>query len=124
MQDKRTYPRIDVLIPALITEGRKHREIPCTIKNISETGICFEMPMEEKYLESVQKGDAVHFQFIDTYQYGRNIQTDVLSNDCTIRHIRVNGNCITVGGYVTEEDYRKYAVRREIMSLGYYKAMA
>ena len=126
MQDKRTYPRVDVVIPALITEDRNHEEIPCTVRNISENGICFEFNSDGgKYVDSLQKGDAIHFQFIDTYQFGSNIETDVLSNDCTVRHIRICGDMMIIGGYVTEEEFRQYAARRELVSsIGRFRALA
>lgn len=114
--EKREFPRTEIDVPALITDGKNHKEINCMVKNISENGICLEVPIDEYKNDLIKVGEGVHVQYIDTYQYGRNIETEVLSTECTVRHIKEIGKKIIMGAYITEDDFRSYAIRREIMS--------
>ncbi len=115
MLDKRAYPRIDLSVPAILHDSRQNREISCKVKNISETGVCFEIPLEEKYIENVKNNEYIHFQFIDTYMYGKIEETNILSSDCLIRYVKVEDNCMTIGGYVTGKDFQEYASKKEIL---------
>ena len=47
--------------------------------------------------------------------YGKSEETDVLSTDCLIRYVKVDENCMTIGGYVTEKGFQEYASKREIL---------
>lgn len=116
LKDNRYYTRTTVSVPALLHESRHHREISCMVRDVCEKGICFEIPAEDVASEILCEGGLVHFQFIDTYQYGKEAETDVLSNDCTIRYVKVLGNRIRIGCYVSGEDFSRYAVRREVVS--------
>ena len=86
------------------------------VRDVSEKGICFELPADDTNAEALAEGRSVHFQFIDTYLYGKEAETDVLSNDCTIRYVKTLGNLIRIGCYVSGEEFSKYAVRREVVS--------
>ena len=116
LKDNRYYVRTAVSVPAILHENRHHKEISCMVKDVSEKGICFEIPADDSYSESLCAGESIHFQFIDTYQYGKEAETDVLSNDCTIRYVKMLGNLIRIGCYVSGEDFSRYAVRREVVS--------
>ena len=113
--DKRSYPRISVSVPAILHESRHNHEINCKVKNISEYGVAFEIPLDERFREDLGKGEPVHFQFIDTYKYGRSSETELLSANCIIRYIRVGEEFMTIGAYVAEDEFRQYALRREVM---------
>ena len=115
MLDKRAYSRIDLSVPAILHDSRQNREISCQVKNISETGVCFQIPLNERYIENIKNNEYIHFQFIDTYMYGKSEETDVLSTDCLIRYVKVDENSMTIGGYVTEKGFQEYASKREIL---------
>ena len=116
LKDNRYYTRTAVSVPAILHESRHHREISCMVRDVSEKGICFEIPAEDANRESLCEGGVIHFQFIDTYQYGKEAETDVLSNDGNIRYVKMLGNLIRIGCYVSGEDFSRYAVRREVVS--------
>lgn len=116
MFDQRAYPRIKVSVPAILHERKENREINCTVKNVCESGVSFIIPLKEKYAEKVQRGDYIHFQFIDTYLYGKKEESDLLSNDCLIRYISYSEDSMTIGCYVVDQEFRDYAVRKEVLA--------
>ena len=115
LKDNRYYQRTLVSVPAILHEKASNREISCMVRDISENGICFEVPVRERNVDSLSEGGSLHFQFIDTYQYGKEVETDVLSNDGRIRYMRLYDDVLRVGCYVTGDDFKKYAVRREVV---------
>lgn len=114
--DKRYYPRTPVSVPAILHDSVQNGEICCMVRDVSEKGVCFEISAKEQYAGNLHTGDPVHFQFIDTYQYGKESETDILSDECTIRYVKAFGDYIRIGCYVVAEDFQKYAVRREVVS--------
>ncbi len=114
--DNRFYPRTKVTVPAILHEKTKNGEISCTVRDICEKGVCFEIPANEKLVGKLRTGDSIHFQFIDSFQYGKENETDILSNECLIRYVKDFGNFIRIGCYVSEKSFTQYAIRREVVS--------
>ena len=113
MIDQRFYPRTSVSFPAILNESDGNHEVPCTVKNISEKGICFIIPKNAPYADRIQVGGSLHFQFIDNYRYGQSDNDDYISEDCEIKYLVSDEKSITAGCYLATEDFRKYVIRRQ-----------
>ena len=125
LEENRSYSRTEVSVPAILHDSIQNGEINCMVRDVSEKGICFEVPTDEEFVDNLRTGDSVHFQFIDTFQYGKESETDILSSDCTIRYRKIIGNIIRIGCYVCEKEFMQYAIRKEVVkSIGKIYATA
>lgn len=117
MSDKRMYERTKISVDALLYDCHENKEISAHIDNISEHGICFIIPETEPYSSNLHVGDPVLFQFTDELISGTQTEDVILSHRCMIRHITRMDGFITVGCYLTESEFEKYAIRKRIEPL-------
>ena len=117
MKDKRNFVRIKVDVPALLYENRGNRELSCRVSNVSEQGICFEVPRNEKGAAELSIGESVLFQFIDTLLPGKDKDMCVLCNSSQIRHIDVNDKHYVVGCYIHDGRFGEYARMKQISTM-------
>ncbi len=113
MIEHRYYPRTNVSFPAILHESDGNHEVPCTVKNISEKGICFTIPKDAPYADRLRIRGSLHFQFIDNYRYGMGQNEEYISEDCEIKYLVSDDKYITVGCYLATEAFRRYVVRRQ-----------
>ncbi len=113
MIEQRFYPRTNVSFPAILNESDGNHEVPCTVKNISERGICFTIPKNAPYADRIRVGGSLHFQFIDSYRYGMGQTDDYISEDCQIKYLVSDDTTITAGCYLATDEFRRYVVRRQ-----------
>ena len=118
MVNNRSYTRLETDIFANLYESTENKEIPCKVCNISECGICFELPKDTPYTNRLRKGDGLAFSFVDSFSIGDETETDVLSEKSIIRHIteKKDGSTL-IGCYLNKENFRRYFIRKQLHSL-------
>ncbi len=121
MTNKRLYTRLDTDIYANLYEAIENKEILCRVKNISEFGICFETPTDAPFIERLQKGDDIRFQFVDSFRLDDKIKTEILSVKSRIKHITRKKDSYLIGCYVNRENFRDYFRHKQLHSMYYNK---
>ena len=122
MIEHRNYPRTKVSFPAILNESDGNHEVPCSVKNISEKGICFTIPKSAPYADRIRVGASLHFQFIDNFRYGMGQNEEYLSEDCEIKYLVSDDKTITAGCYLATEAFRKYVIRRQTAQVLSYRS--
>ncbi|MBQ8946497.1 MAG: PilZ domain-containing protein [Lachnospiraceae bacterium] len=117
MSDKRFYDRTKTTIEALLYECHENKEIPGYVDNISERGICFKVPLPNPDCADLQTGDPLSFQFADEIPTGSGSDPVIMSHKCIIRHLNQDVNTLSIGCYITEPEFEKYAIRKKIAPL-------
>ena len=113
-KDKRLYGRENVELSALVFTDRDHQEVVCSVKNISEHGICFELPVTEENKSRFRKGDTIEFQFVDSFMFGSQLETDMILDKCIVRHITEKEGQLVIGCYLDDKKYEHYVVHKEL----------
>ena len=118
MVNNRSYTRMETDIFANLYESTENREIPCKVCNISECGICFELPKDAKYVDRLHKGDGLAFNFVDSFKMGDKTEMNVLSEKSVIRHIteKKDGSTL-IGCYLNKENFRRYFLHKQLNAL-------
>ncbi len=114
MRDRRYHGRLKTDIRALIFIGDEHREAGCTVKDISETGICFEVLGKDVPLDHIHIGDKVDFQFVDIYMCMQGRRTSVVSGSCFIKHADVVRSKILIGCILNNARFEKYVMDKKL----------
>ncbi|MCR4591233.1 MAG: PilZ domain-containing protein [Lachnospiraceae bacterium] len=122
MVNQRSYTRLETDFFANLYESTENKEIPCKVRNISECGICFEIPKDAPYKNRLHKGDGLSFHFVDSFKMNDEMETDVMSEKSIIRHVteKKDGSTL-IGCYLNKEKFRQYFLRRQLHDL-YYSA--
>ena len=113
-EDRRRYERWYIHIEALLYNNDAGTEAKCTVKDISENGISFMMPKTINC--PFQQGDLIEFQFYDEFPFGRTMESFVITEQATIRHLGTEGDKWVLGCAVSSERFREYVLRREMLS--------
>ncbi len=118
MVNNRSYTRLETDISANLYESTENKEMPCKVCNISECGICFELPKDAPFLNRLRKGDGLAFSFVDSFRIGDKTETDVLSEKSIIKHITEKKDGSTrIGCYLNKDNFRKYFLHKQLHSL-------
>ena len=116
MHNRRDYTRINTNVLSTIYVSKDKAEIVCRVKNISEDGICFHVHKADLPKDFVHVGDTLGFQIIDTFIYGHEPITEILSDTCTVAHIEENGYYYIIGAHVKSFEYEEYTTKHRIMN--------
>ena len=103
-------------MPALLYVGDTYTEVVCYVRDISERGIAFETTLSEAENGSFRVGDSIDFQFMDTFRFGGELETALISKHCLIRHITETGKKLIVGCYLADQEFARYVMHKEYAS--------
>ncbi|MCR4655787.1 MAG: PilZ domain-containing protein [Lachnospiraceae bacterium] len=112
--DRRSYSRLGSGINACVFCNGLNGEIKCRIENISEKGICLETEAFEGYQQFFAQGNIITIQFVDSFPFGNDIESDIETINCSVRHVKEKDGIILIGCYVSSDEYRKYVRHREL----------
>jgi hypothetical protein len=115
--DNRSYKRFEINIPALIYAGNGYTEVICDVKDVSEHGIAFEITLDKANKEKFKIGDSIEFQFVDSFMFGRKIETDLISKSCLVRHVTESEGNLIIGCFLEDSEFAHYVMHREVSEL-------
>ena len=101
-------------MPALLYVGDTYTEVVCKVRDISERGIAFEITLSEAEKGSFRVGDSIEFQFMDTFRFGSEVETDLISKHCLIRHVTEAGSSLIIGCYLADKEFAQYVMHKEV----------
>ncbi len=112
--DRRFSSRYTINMGAILyLKDKKVDEVDCVVKNISETGICFEI--DDNYLSLFQVGSSFTFYIYDTTMKRIGISNELISGVATIRYINKGDNKKSyLGCFAKSEDMDTY-IRHKIV---------
>ncbi len=84
------------------------------VQNISEKGLCLEIEVFEGYQKFFTRGTPIMIQFVDSFPFGSDIESDVEIIKCSIRHVKEEEGKIIIGCFVSSEEYGKYVQHRAL----------
>ncbi len=111
--ERRSYSRFRIDISAVAYCDGVNHEIRCIVRDISERGLCITADVFDGWKEFLVKGRAITVQFVDEFPFGRGIQTEVVSVECNIRHVREKDGALIIGCYAGNGAYAQYVKLRE-----------
>ncbi len=115
--DNRSYKRFKIHLPALVYAGSGYTEIECDIKDISEHGIAFEITLDKTNKEKFNVGDSIEFQLVDSFMFGREMETALICKKCVVRHITESEGSLIVGCSIEDPEFAHYVKHREVSEL-------
>ena len=115
--DTRSYKRFEIHIPALVYAGNGYKEIECDIKDISEHGIAFEITLDKANKEKFNVGDSIEFQLVDSFMFGREMETVLICKTCVVRHITETEGGLIIGCYLEDSEFAHYVKHKEVSEL-------
>ena len=130
-KDRRDYPRQKVDIDAILYVGTQNNnpsldpmedltlEISCRVVDISETGICFCIAVEDLQTIKLTSVKDLPFQFIDSYLLDNNKEEAIVSGFARVVYTTQKGSDFFVGCYVSSVQYSKYVTHRKFVE--FYK---
>ena len=115
-KDKRSYKRIEIRKPAVVYSEDGY-EAECNIKDISECGLAFEMPLNETNKKEFIVGDSIIIQFVDSFMFGREIEKALIHKKCLVCHITESEQSLTIGCYLEDHEFAHYVMHREVSEI-------
>lgn len=116
MEDRRNYTRLSIIdVPVLIYIENVEFEFEGFVHDISELGIGITLSPNTD-IDKFNVDDDIKLVFCDEVYYASAPEKLVIMCECRIRHIETNNNLIFLGGYIQDEDFRKYYLKREMMN--------
>ena len=75
-RDRRSFGRIKIMIPALVSVAKPVEDITCDILDISEQGMRISIPQKTYQNVHIRAKDIIHFKFIDDFYMGKSAESD------------------------------------------------
>lgn len=92
-------------------------EICCTIRDISEVGIAFELAYDEPLYEAIKMGTTITFSYLDEFTYMNENKVYIITRECQVVRKVKSDKTVVVGCTLTaDEELKKYITCRKVSS--------
>lgn len=118
INDRRSYSRLSIVdVPVLLYVENANFEIEGYVHDISELGIGITIDSDVDVSKiNISPNDEIKLVFCDEVYYASNKDKFVIMCDCIVRHVELNDNRLFLGGMISDEDFRNYYLKREMVN--------
>ena len=119
MNDRRDYSRIMMSSNVMVFVEGYEGEIDGVVSDLSEESIGIRCNITEEQKKLIEAHQMITFQFVDAYMVGKRKKTEVVQACALIKRVNYSDGECFIGGYVRDENYRRYVIRRKMSA--FYK---
>lgn len=118
VNDRRNYTRLSIVdVPVLVYIDGVNFEVTGYVHDISELGMGITIDSDVDISKlSIEPNDEVKIVFCDEVYYSNSTEKFVIMTNCVVRHVETKDNRLLLGGQITDEDFRNYYLKKEMIN--------